>query len=951
MALVSKGKYHEAAELIRKDNVLPGICGRICTHPCEDACRRGDLDEALAIKDIKRFVADYERSHPGEHPAQNLPVRREKIAVVGSGPAGLAAAADLARLGYGVTVFEKEKEAGGLLRYGLGPYRLPRDILDFELKSLEGIGVRFKTGTPVDFAGGLEDLRKEFDAVILASGSWSDRKLGVPGEDLEGVEACIDFLSRLYRGEVEGFNGHAAVIGDGNGAFDLARALVRIGARVSILSWFPESLIPADHAEIVAAKEEGIEILENTQVIEFSGSGGRLEKLRCIATQPGPPDANFIPWPIPVPDRLPFEMKFDRAFVAVGQVANPALFEAVRGIETVRGGYVHVDQCCCTGLPNVYAAGDIASGPSTVVKAMASGRKSARAVHLALSGENTEDHLLARPQDRDFSPISPDTPFLARAGMPERQPSVRTGNFSEVALGLDEAQARAESARCLQCGGCSECLQCAAVCPADGAMRHDDISQIIVEHAGVVIIADPSLAPRIKGEDVLRAYSSKSPKTDAHAMMLRGFAAAAEAMVLLGGTSQRMRGHGLSFSPPALQLAPEVRIGVFVCSCNESLGWRPEMTEYVGDLLSRNQVAHAEILSSACSPEGSASILKTIRQRGLTRVVLASCVCCPLDFICSACTDQRSRLKNALFHGTGVNRAMVETCNLRGEVLRLLSEDPLLALDRFTGLIDRCIGRTAHLKALPSPARPYNFTTAVIGQSEAASKSAQILAEAGMEVFLFGTPDEPLSEIPNHPNIHSFKDSTVKNIRGTVGNFQIIIEPWNDQQVFHVGAVIIGEQSRRRIKYMPMADLPPHLVEASMQRRGVPAVPLLYPGATSVPGLFLANPPGINVSERVKGAAAAIMAASVMPRSPRQNKGYTVVVDESRCRGCGRCIQICPFNAVSFRRNELGGWCSVVDEALCKGCGNCIPVCPSNAADSPYRDRRYLEQMIEEILL
>lgn len=220
-----------------------------------------------------------------------------------------------------------------------------------------------------------------------------------------------------------------------------------------------------------------------------------------------------------------------------------------------------------------------------------------------------------------------------------------------------------------------------------------------------------------------------------------------------------------------------------------------------------------------------------------------------------------------------------------------------------------------------------------------------------MEVFLFGTPDEPLLESPAHPNIHSFKDSAVRNIRGTVGNFQIIMEPWDDQHVFHVGAVIIGEHSRKRIKYMPMADLPPHVVEASMQKRGIPAVPLLYPGATSVPGLFLANPPEINVSERVKGAAAAIMAASVMPRSPRQNKGYTVVIDESRCRGCGRCIQICPFNAVSFRRNEFGGWCSVVDEALCKGCGNCIPVCPSNAADSPYRDRRYLEQMIEEILL
>jgi heterodisulfide reductase subunit A-like polyferredoxin len=359
-------------------------------------------------------------------------------------------------------------------------------------------------------------------------------------------------------------------------------------------------------------------------------------------------------------------MQFDLAFVAVGQVADPEMFGSVAGFETVRGGYLQVDQHSCTGLPNVYAAGDTASGPSTVVKAMASGRKAAKAVHLALSGEEVANRLAARPEERDFSPISPETPFLARASMPERQPSIRIESFSEVALGLDEAQARAESTRCLQCGGCSECFQCAEVCPAEGAIRHDDLSQTVVEHAGIVIIADPSLAPQIKGEDVLRAYSSKSPKTDVYAMMLRGFAAAAEATVLLGGTSQRMRGHGLSFSPPALQLSPEVRIGVFVCSCNESLGWRPEMTEYVQDLLSRSQVAHAEIIPSACAPEGSSAILKSIRQRGLTRVVLASCVCCPLDFICSACTDQRSRLKNALFHGTGVNRAMVETCNLRG---------------------------------------------------------------------------------------------------------------------------------------------------------------------------------------------------------------------------------------------------------------------------------------------
>jgi heterodisulfide reductase subunit A-like polyferredoxin len=201
----------------------------------------------------------------------------------------------------------------------------------------------------------------------------------------------------------------------------------------------------------------------------------------------------------------------------------------------------------------------------------------------------------------------------------------------------------------------------------------------------------------------------------------------------------------------------------------------------------------------------------------------------------------------------------------------------------------------------------------------------------------------------DHPNIHVFQSIRVKGIRGTVGNFQVLAEMDGAEQVFHVGAIILGEQARKTVPYMPSADLPPHLVESSMQRRGVAGVPFFNPGATSIPGLFLANPPSILASERVKGAASAILAASVMPRRPRQNKGYTVVVDESRCRGCGRCQQACPYQAVSFRANSIGGWTAVVDEALCKGCGNCISACPSNAADSPYRNRLYLEQMIDEI--
>lgn len=172
-------------------------------------------------------------------------------------------------------------------------------------------------------------------------------------------------------------------------------------------------------------------------------------------------------------------------------------------------------------------------------------------------------------------------------------------------------------------------------------------------------------------------------------MMLRGSAAALEAMLMLGGSSQRLKGHGLSFSPPDPQLSPDLRIGIFVCRCSDSLGWIREFDDYLGQLAGAPSVVHVETVPAACVAEGTAGILRTIRQYGLTRVVLASCVCCPLDFICSSCTDQRSRLKSTLFNATGVSRAMVETCNLRGEVLRILREDPVLAMQRFKGLIQR----------------------------------------------------------------------------------------------------------------------------------------------------------------------------------------------------------------------------------------------------------------------
>jgi ferredoxin len=535
--------------------------------------------------------------------------------------------------------------------------------------------------------------------------------------------------------------------------------------------------------------------------------------------------------------------------------------------------------------------------------------------------------------------------------MPEKQLKAREGAFDEVALGLSESQVISETERCLQCGICSECLLCLESCRDIGAIVHGEDAEEIIEHAGVVIIADPEAAPFVRGEDVIRAYGPKAARSDVPAMITRGFAAAALASILVGGASQRPKGHGLAFSPPDPELSPDIRMGVFACRCNDSFGWTDEMDAYVHGLTERKDIIYSEVMVSACVPEGASSILKTIREKGLTRVVLATCVCCPLDFICSACTDQRTRLKDTLFRGTGISRSMVETCNLRGEALRTLRHDEKKAVERFTGLIDRSIQRAFNLKPLPAPARNYNFTTAVIGESEASINSAVTLAQTGLEVFHLGGPDKPLTKSPRHDNIHCFAGSAVKGMSGTLGNFQVFIEIDGVSQVLDVGAVIIGDKQRRHVPYIPQRGLPNRRVTSSMQKPDLPGIPYLLPGATPIAGLFLANPKGINVSQRKKGLAAAMLAAAIMPRGPRQNKGYTVSVKKDNCRGCGRCLKACPYQAVSLKRNSVGGWYALVDEALCKGCGNCISVCPSNAADSPYRDHGFLEHMLEEVLM
>ncbi len=933
VALTRAGKYREALDLIRRDNVLPGVCGRICTHPCELKCRRREVDSPLAIRDVKRFLADKERER-GDRPSlatDSPPERAERVCIVGSGPAGLAAAADLARMGYPVTIKEKMAQAGGLLRYGIGPYRLPREVLGDEIAAIESLGVRIETDASVSLPQDLASLKEQFDAVLVATGSWQDHVLGVPGEDLPGVYGCLELLKEIYDGNTPELPEDVAVIGDGNSAMDLARALTRLGCKVTVVSWFPRDLIPAAPEEVQDALEEGVEIVESAQVVGFEGKNRALFALRLAPTRPGPPDANGIPWPVIIERGGEFLHEFKCAVVAIGQKHEPL------GIEG----------------PGVYIAGDAARGPSSVVEAMGSGRDAVRAIHEYLSGDVCVPGIAChRPGQRDYPEIPESLPLAERACAACLEPDARARDFREVVSALDDEHAQMEAERCLMCGVCSECFQCVEACGPIGAVRLDDEPTEEVVQAGVVILTDPRWAGLTRGTDVLRAYPRRGRDPHVITSTVRGFAAAGQAMSLLGMDDLRRPLMDFGWSPPDVSLAPEVRIGLFLCRCNDSLGWDDRIETMVAGYARRPSVEHAEIVNSMCQPDAVEGIIKTIHQKNLTRVLLASCVCCPLNFICGSCTDQRSLLKSLLFSGTGVNRAMFETCNVRGEALSWFRVDREQALTRLEGLLERSLLRAARLISMPLPHRLFNFTTVVIGDSEAARICAEILAVIGLAVYHIGGPRAPLKiPGPAQEGVQVWQGSRLLGIRGQLGNFNVLFEYDGETREVRAGAVVYGDKSKHgRLPYSPSADQPRREVETVAQQSDVPGIPFIMPGATSIAGLFLAQPPGLRISDSVKGYAAAALAACVSRRQARQYKGFTVVVNEQLCRHCGRCVQACPYQAVAFQPNALGLWKAVVDEALCKGCGNCISACPTGAADSPYRNQKHLENMLAEIL-
>lgn len=443
--LVREGSYAAAVAVIREKVPFPHVLGYVCNHRCETGCRRADLNQAVAIRDLKRFACEHDDGSRAQTIAQK-PDTGKRIAILGSGPAGLTAAHYLARLGHRVTVFEAMEKAGGMLRYGIPAFRLPREVLDKEVEAIRAQGIQLHLGRKIEEPTGL--LTQGFDAVLMATGAGMGVRLPVPGNQLHGVLLGVDFLRAVEQGAQPPLGARVTILGGGNVALDCAGVARRLGVRTPrMICLEPEGALPCDGEELSMALEEGLQVHSGSAFLEITGEAGRATGVRVAKVQSFAIDAEGKSHIELVPGSEDW-LAADTVIFATGQ--QTGLAEAC-GLQLGRGGRVVAAQCA-TSVPGVFAAGDVVTGTDSVIRAIAGAREAAVAIDRYLGGDGDIAEAPA-PEQEAVAAIGPMEGF---AGMervpPHRVPAAgRVESFAAMDLNYCEAEACCEASRCLQC--------------------------------------------------------------------------------------------------------------------------------------------------------------------------------------------------------------------------------------------------------------------------------------------------------------------------------------------------------------------------------------------------------------------------------------------------------------------------------------------------------------------
>jgi 2-oxoacid:acceptor oxidoreductase delta subunit (pyruvate/2-ketoisovalerate family) len=488
---IAQEDFEGAWNLIKEENPFPGICGRVCFHPCESKCNRKDYDEPIAIHALERFVSDF-ASNLSKKIEKAPDIRKGKVAIIGSGPAGMSCAYHLAKLHYDVKVFESSSLSGGMLRSGIPSYRLPKDVLDREISDIEALGVEIRTGIPLGKDLTWDEL-EDYQAIFIATGAHQSRGLHIPGEKAKRVLSGLDLLRKINLGKKLILGDKIAIIGGGNTAIDVARSVIRLGKKATILYRRSKEEMPAFEDEMVEAVEEGVKIRYLVNPIRIQQKDG-LKRLECLRMELGEKDESGRRRPIPISNSN-FFIEADDVITAAGEEIEVSFLP--KGMEK-REGIVLTQRDGSTGIQGVFAGGDLTSNQRTVAHAIGSGKKAALSIDCYLNGKNTEEaihqiligegpsisifrhlHPEARPMNPHvvtFEELNMDYFELSKRRMePKGQVKKRVKGFGEVASTFTESIALEEAERCFSCGTCNECENCYVFCPDASIIKKEEL--------------------------------------------------------------------------------------------------------------------------------------------------------------------------------------------------------------------------------------------------------------------------------------------------------------------------------------------------------------------------------------------------------------------------------------------------------------------------------------------
>jgi NADPH-dependent glutamate synthase beta subunit-like oxidoreductase/Pyruvate/2-oxoacid:ferredoxin oxidoreductase delta subunit len=941
VALIAQGRFQEALNLIRQAIPFPGICGRICTHPCEVNCRRAEVDEPVSIRLLKRFVADWELQHPddaAEEPRAPLAPDAKRVAIVGAGPAGMAVADALARRSYRVTVFEALPVVGGMMAVGIPSYRLPRDVIQREIERIERLGVEIRLNTPIGPQGectldGLFD--QGYEAVFLGVGAHKSHKLRIPGEELRGVVSGIDLLKAINLSHqtddpqwqikvlsylLGGSATRVAIIGGGNTAIDVARSLRRLGVDdVHILYRRTRAEMPALPEEIEEAMHEGVPIEFLVSPVRILGNEqARVVALECVRMKLGEADPTGRRRPVPIAGSE-FVLEVDMVVPAIGQSPELALLGEGHRFAITREGTFNVDRVSyMTNRPGLFAAGDAITQAVSVIDAIGSAKQAAAGIDAYLRGVPAEEISVS---DRDVpiarrELLSEDLTPRPRHASPAIPMARRLRSHAEVELGYDAETAVAEAQRCLMCGPCSECLACEVVCEPK-AIRHDEKEEFERLEIGVIIWADDTSdeSQGINGKVLGLQKDNGQAQEGIYSVQpddpLAGSAAAARAMMNLF-TERRTTLR----SVPTMSAAGAARIGVFICQCNGQISEVVDTASVEADARTWKGVVFTQVLAQSCSPEAADAIYQAVADQNLNRVVLAACSCCAVDQVCYSCTYQRVRCKDNLL-GRHFDRGnpLFEFVNIREKCAWAHDDDPVAATITASAMVAAAVAKTRLSVVRPRVSLPLEKTVLIVGNGQAST-----VCQGALSV----------------QRIHALRLRNVpRQIRQTPGHFTALL---GKSALWKGSALVLAPGSKEEYDQ----------IRAAFDTAGRQPRPLTAWGRadTHRPGVFICES---DADPIIAGMAAAARAAAWLGHEHPWPGVTACEVDPDRCRGCGDCEQVCEFGAIQLQGegDERVAW---IDPLLCQGDGICAARCPAGAIKTGHPTSEQIEAMLEAIL-